>query len=147
VLRIADINPTNRHPLNRSLDQSTLTSFFAAQESRSLSSVMRCWHADCIMRTPYAPAPLPRERVGRAAVERTFKALFDTSTAIHLPQLRIIQTEERHLWIALWQVDIHLTTGARYHGSDICMLLLQDGLIKEYTEYFDPIAFAQAYGV
>jgi ketosteroid isomerase-like protein len=83
----------------------------------------------------------------QAALTRMYTALFQGSWAIELMQLHVIDTERKQLWLALWAFNIHLRSGATYSGRDIGTFRLRDGLIREHAEYFDPLGFAQAYGM
>lgn len=123
-----------------------LSRFFDAQTRFDLDTVLTCWHDDAVMRTPYAPAPLPKEIRGKNALARTFGALFAGSSAIRLYDVELIATQRNELWLSRWTFEIALKSGATYTGSDIGTFVVDDGLIREYTEYFDAIVCAKTYG-
>lgn len=127
--------------------QRLIESFFDAQRRMDLDGVLGCVHRDVVMRTPYAPAPLPKEHCGKDAVGKTFSALFGGSIAVEISDVEVISTARPPLWLAYWTFEIHLKSGNTFAGSDIGTLSVRDGLIVEYTEYFDAIACASAYGL
>lgn len=128
-------------------ERAVVAAFFDSQQLKDLDRVLACWSTDGVMRTPYAPPPLPRIATGHSQLARTFSALFAGSEAITLGGLRVLATEESGFWVAQWSFDIRLHTGRNFSGSDIGTFRMRDGLIAEYTEYFDPVACAQAYGL
>jgi ketosteroid isomerase-like protein len=123
-----------------------LQEFFAAQVVQDHARLMDCWHGDGVMSTPYAPAPLPREYTGKVAIAAMFHQLFRIAVTIEVSSLEIIATEISGHWLAKWDASIPLRSGGVLAGSDIGVFRLRDGLITNYTEYFDSIAIARAYG-
>jgi ketosteroid isomerase-like protein len=123
-----------------------LQEFFAAQIAQDHARLMDCWHGDGVMSTPYAPAPLPREYAGKVAIAAMFDQLFRIAVTIEVSSLEIIAAEISGLWLAKWDASIPLRSGGVLVGSDVGLFRLREGLITNYTEYFDPIAFARAYG-
>lgn len=123
-----------------------IESFFDAQQRMDLDGVMQCWHHEGEMRTPYAPAPLPKARKGSDEISRTFAALFAGSRAVRLTEVQVIATERPSLWLAQWSFEIDIKSGKTFSGNDIGTFRVSGGLIKEYVEYFDAIACAVAYG-
>ena len=96
-----------------------IESFFDAQQRMDLAGVMQCWRDDAVMCTPYAPAPLPKERRGSEAITKTFAALFAGSHAIRLTDVEVIATERPTLWLALWSFEIDIKSGSTFAGNDI----------------------------
>lgn len=128
-------------------DRQVVESFFAAQRAKDLDTVLACWCEDGVMKTPYAPPPMPREYRGLGALRRMFTALFAGAASIELHSLSLLATEEPGLWLANWSSTITLHNGTVFSGQDIGTLRVRDGRIAEYVEYFDAIACAKSYGL
>ena len=59
----------------------------------------------------------------------------------------IYATEDPNLFVVKFKGEIKIKTGGEYKNDYISMFRLGNRKIVEYTEYFDPIVMAKAFGI
>ena len=100
---------------------------------------------DVVAEFPFAPEGSPRRLEGREAL---YAYLRDYPSAIDvrsIPHLRVYPTDDPNIVVAEWGVSGEvLANGNAYEMSYATFVTFRDGLIVNYREYWDPLAFTQA---
>jgi ketosteroid isomerase-like protein len=108
----------------------------------------RAWCAvaasDVVIRLPFAPPGIPNELHGSQALE----SLSSTWLAIeqflwHDVQIR--RTEDRELIVTTARSQVKLHSGRHYENSYVMLTRIRDGLIRDHTEYFNPLPIIEAF--
>ena len=116
-----------------------------------LAKDMRGWSLLCaddvVAEFPFAPTGSPRRLEGREALYeylRNYPSVIDVHS---IPKLRTYPTDDPNVAIAEWSSSgTVLTNGNAYEMSYATFVTFKDGLIINYREYWDPLAFTQALG-
>jgi hypothetical protein len=132
-----------------------MTNFPSAAElfSRSLDTFlakdMNGWSLLCadnvVAEFPFAPDGSPRRLEGREALYEYLRNYPSVINVRSIPHRRIYSTDDPNVVIAEWSSSGEvLTNGNPYEMSYATFVTFKDGLIVNYREYWDPLAFTSA---
>ncbi|WP_426131504.1 nuclear transport factor 2 family protein [Pararhizobium sp. PWRC1-1] len=116
-----------------------------------LAKDMKGWSLLCdddvIAEFPFAPEGSPRRLEGREALYGYLRNYPSVINVRSIPKLRIYSTDDATVAIAEWSASGEvLTNGNAYEMSYATFVTFKDGLIVNYREYWNPLAFIQAMG-
>ena len=116
-----------------------------------LAKDMKGWSllcaADVVAEFPFAPEGSPRRLDGREALYEYLRNYPEVVDVRSMPKLRTYATDDPNVAIAEWSSSGEvLTNGNAYEMSYATFVTFKDGLIVNYREYWDPLAFIQAMG-
>lgn len=114
-----------------------------------LAKDMKGWSELCddnvVAEFPFAPEGSPRRLEGREALYeylRNYPSVIDVAS---IPNLRIYATDDPDVAIAEWSASGKvLTNGNAYEMSYATFATFKNGLMTNYREYWNPLAFMQA---
>lgn len=114
-----------------------------------LAKDMKAWSELCdedvVVEFPFAPDAASRRIVGRAAIYdylRNYPAVIDVKT---IPTLKIHATDDPDVAIAEWSASgVVVANGNPYEMSYATVVTFRDGLVANYREYWNPMAFMAA---
>jgi ketosteroid isomerase-like protein len=114
-----------------------------------LAKDMKGWadlcHEDVVVEFPFAPDEASRKIVGRAAIYeylRNYPNIIDVKT---IPALKIHVTDDPTVAVAEWSASGKVIgNGNPYEMSYATFVTFRDGLIVNYREYWNPMAFMAA---
>jgi ketosteroid isomerase-like protein len=114
-----------------------------------LAKDMKGWADLCdenvVVEFPFAPDAPSRKIVGRAAVYeylRNYPNVIDVKT---IPTLKTHATDDPNIAIAEWSASGKvIANGNPYEMSYATFVTLRNGLIVNYREYWNPLAFTAA---
>ncbi len=100
---------------------------------------------DVVAEFPFAPEGSPRRLEGREALYEYLRNYPSVINLRSIPDLRTYSTDNPNVAIAEWSASGEvLTNGNAYEMSYATFVTFKDGLIVNYREYWDPLAFTQA---
>jgi ketosteroid isomerase-like protein len=116
-----------------------------------LAKDMKGWSLLCaddvVAEFPFAPGGSPRRLEGRAALYEYLRNYPSAIDVRSIPTLRIYSTDDKDVAIAEWSSSGEvLANGNAYEMRYATFVTFRDGLIVNYREYWDPLAFIQAMG-
>lgn len=128
--------PTAVELLRRSLDT------FLAKD-------MKGWAELCdesvVAEFPFAPEGSPARIEGKAALYEYLRNYPDAIDVQKIPTLRIYPTDDPDVAIAEWSASGRvLSNGNPYEMTYATFVTFRDGLIVNYREYWNPLAFMTA---
>lgn len=98
-----------------------------------------------VVEFPFAPDVATRKLVGRAAIYEYLKNYPSVIDVQRTPTLKIIATDDPSMAIAEWSVSGRvISNGNPYEMSYATFVTVKNGLIVNYREYWDPMAFMAA---
>ena len=114
-----------------------------------LAKDMRGWSLLCadnvVAEFPFAPEGSPRRLEGREALYDYLRNYPSVINVRSFPHVRVYSTDDPNVAIAEWSASGEvLTNGNAYEMSYATFVTFKDGLIVNYREYWNPIAFMQA---
>ncbi|ROZ74993.1 nuclear transport factor 2 family protein [Ramlibacter sp. WS9] len=128
--------PTAVELLRRSLDT------FLAKDMKGWTDLC---DENVVAEFPFAPEGSPARLEGRTALYeylRNYPSVIDVRT---IPALRTYSTSDPNVAIAEWSASGRvLANGNAYEMSYATFVTFRNGLIVNYREYWNPLAFAAA---
>ncbi len=128
--------PTAPELLRRSLDT------FLAKDMKGWADLC---DENVVAEFPFAPEGSPRRLEGRTALYeylRNYPSVIDVKT---IPTLLTYATEDPNTAIAEWSASgVVLSNGNPYEMTYATFVTFKDGLIVNYREYWNPMAFMAA---
>ncbi|MEW4398711.1 nuclear transport factor 2 family protein [Agrobacterium tumefaciens] len=116
-----------------------------------LAKDMKGWSELCddnvVAEFPFAPEGSPRRLEGREVLYEYLRNYPDVIDVRSIPNLRIYATDDANVAIAEWSASGQvLANGNAYEMSYATFVTFKDGLMVNYREYWNPLAFMQAMG-
>lgn len=98
-----------------------------------------------VVEFPFAPDVASRKIVGRAAIYEYLKNYPSVIDIQSTPTLRVNATDDPNMAIAEWSVSGRvISNGNPYEMSYATFVTFKNGLIVNYREYWNPMAFMAA---
>lgn len=98
-----------------------------------------------VVEFPFAPDVASRKLIGRAAIYEYLKNYPSVIDIQSTPTLRINATDDPNMAIAEWSVSGRvISNGNPYEMSYATFVTFKNGLIVNYREYWNPMAFMAA---
>jgi len=116
-----------------------------------LAKDMKGWSLLCaedvVAEFPFAPQGSPSRIEGREALYEYLRNYPSVINVRSIPNLRIYSTDDPNVAIAEWSASgVVLTNGNPYEMSYATFVTFKEGLIVNYREYWNTLAFMQAMG-
>jgi len=128
-------------------DKMVITAYLDAVGALAVADVAPLFHDDGRVLLPYAPAGVPQEVAGRAAIGDYYEALPAMIGALNFSDYSVRATEAPGEYVAEYSSNASIrATGAAYRNTYITKVTVTDGKIAELTEFFDPIRLVEALG-
>jgi ketosteroid isomerase-like protein len=118
---------------------------------RFLAKDMKSWSELCdenvVAEFPFAPEGSPARIEGRAALYEYLRNYPNLIDVREIPTLKTYQTDDTNVAIAEWSVSGSVIgNGNPYEMSYATFVTFRGGLIVNYREYWNPMAFLAAMG-
>jgi fermentation-respiration switch protein FrsA (DUF1100 family)/ketosteroid isomerase-like protein len=136
--------PTGRAEV-REEARETVEEFFISLERLDINRFMKIWSDDAAQLMPLAPADFPSLLRGKDAIYRQYKGLPENFTSMKF-QREIFPTVEPGKVIVSYEGIIPLKKGGSYNNIYIGVFEVEEGKIKNFTEYFDPVILEKGFG-
>jgi len=133
----ADIRRANAALIRRYLD---------AWSVLDIAAVESMLHLDVELELGYAPPPVTDLISGKASVMEFMDAVPDTIAPMRFHAIEISTLEDPAELVAEYRGDSRaLPTGKPYRNRYIARARVEDGLIRRFLEYSDPLIFIEAF--
>ena len=114
-----------------------------------LAKYMKGWSELCddnvVAEFPFAPEESPRRLEGREALYEYLRNCPSVIDVASIPNLRIYATDDPDMAVAEWSASGKvLANGNAYEMSYATFATFKNGLMTNYREYWNPLAFMQA---
>jgi len=128
--------PTAVELLRRSLDM------FLAKDMKGWTDLC---DENVVAEFPFAPRGSPARLEGRTALYEYLRGYPDAIDVSTIPSLRTYSTDDPNVAIAEWSASGRvLANGNAYEMSYATFVTFREGLIVNYREYWNPMAFLAA---
>lgn len=133
---------TNQIATNRQ----TVDKFFVALETQNFELLNDVFAENGRQLNPYVPEGFPKSFDGRAAIYKQYSSLPANFSSMKFPR-SISATEDPNFFFVKFRGEIVIKAGGTYENDYIGTFRLENGKVVEYTEYFNPIVMAKAFGI
>ncbi|MCH7408151.1 PhzA/PhzB family protein [Belliella sp. DSM 111904] len=121
-------------------------SFFSAMEAQKFETIKEVFAENAVQLLPYAPEGFPNRLEGSEAIYNQFSGLTAYFSKMKFTR-EIYATEDPNFFFVKFKGDMELKNGGKYENDYLATFKLENGQIIEYTEYFNPIVMAKAFGL
>jgi uncharacterized protein len=97
---------------------------------------------DVVFRFPYAPEGINAELHGYEAATEAFRKVWDSFEAFAWCDVEISKIEGQDFFLTTARSEALRSSGKKYGNTYVMLTRLQDGLVVEHIEYFNPLAVA-----
>ncbi|MGD1840897.1 MAG: nuclear transport factor 2 family protein [Thermonemataceae bacterium] len=127
-------------------NKKTVEAFFIALEKQNFEDLKRIFTVDAKQINPYIPNGFPSVLDGREAIYKQYSSLPQQFSRMQFPR-EIYATEDPSVFFVHFKGKIDIIKGGMYENDYVGIFKLRESKIYEYTEYFNPIVMANAFGI
>jgi ketosteroid isomerase-like protein len=120
--------------------------FFTALETQQFEVLKEIFAKDGRQLNPYSPEGFPKSFDGAEGIYRQYSGLTANFGQMRFPR-QIFATEDPNFFFVKFRGEIDIKAGGRYENDYLGTFRLENGMIVEYTEYFNQIVMAKAFGI
>ncbi|MBS1522857.1 MAG: nuclear transport factor 2 family protein [Bacteroidetes bacterium] len=132
-----DINLSNKKVVD---------AFFVALETQQFELLKGIFTPDGKQLNPYAPEGFPESFDGAEGIYKQYSGLTANFGQMTFPR-KIYATEDPDFFFVQFKGEIEIKAGGKYENDYLGTFRLKDGKIIEYTEYFNQVVMAKAFGI
>jgi ketosteroid isomerase-like protein len=127
-------------------NRKVVDTFFVALETQNFELLNEVFAEKGRQLNPYVPEGFPKSFDGRGAIYKQYSSLPASFGKMKFPRT-IYATENPNFFFVVFQGVIAIKAGGKYQNEYIGTFKVENNQIVEYTEYFNPIVMAKAFGI
>jgi len=142
-------NPKTDKIMNTSLIESNrkvVDNFFVALETQKFEMLKEVFAVNGKQLNPYSPEGFPKSFDGADGIYKQYSGLTANFGQMRFPR-QIIATEDPNFFLVKFKGEIEIKAGGKYENDYLGTFKLENGKVIEYTEYFNQIVMAKAFGI
>jgi ketosteroid isomerase-like protein len=121
-------------------------SFFIALETQDFESLKEIFSENGRQLNPYVPEGFPPSFDGAEGIYKQYSSLPQLFGQMKFPRTLFATDDPQFIFVKFKGV-IEVKAGGTYENDYLGTFRLENGKIVEYTEYFNPIIMARAFGI
>lgn len=127
-------------------NKKTVDNFFVALETENFELLKTVFAPQGRQLNPYVPEGFPKSFDGSEAIYKQYSSLPQMFGQMKFPRT-IYGTEDPNTFFVRFKGLIDIKAGGRYENDYLGVFKLRNSRITEYTEYFNPLVMAKAFGI
>lgn len=138
---------------NKAMNQTLIESnrkvvdnFFIALETQKFEILREVFAENGKQLNPYSPAGFPKSFDGAEGIYKQYSGLTANFGQMKFPR-QIFATEDPNFFFVKFKGEIEIKAGGKYENDYLGTFKLENGKVVEYTEYFNQIVMAKAFGI
>ncbi|AYD48338.1 nuclear transport factor 2 family protein [Arachidicoccus soli] len=120
--------------------------FFVALETQKFEWLKELFAINGKQLNPYSPEGFPKSFDGAEGIYKQYSGLAKTFGEMRFPR-EIFATDDPCFFFVKFRGEIEIKTGGKYKNDYLGTFKMKEGKIIEYTEYFNQIVMAKAFGI
>jgi uncharacterized protein len=146
--QISDNNKANTPmiPTITETNRKVVDNFFMALETQKFDMLKEVFAKDGKQLNPYSPSGFPKSFDGAEAIYKQYSGLVANFGQMKFPR-QIFATEDPNFFFVKFKGEIEIKAGGKYENDYLGTFKLENGKVVEYTEYFNQIVMAKAFGI
>jgi len=120
--------------------------FFVALETQEFEMLKDVFSDNGKQLNPYSPEGFPKSFDGAEAIYKQYSGLTANFGQMKFPR-QIYATEDPNFFFVIFKGEIDIKTGGKYENDYLGTFKMENGKIAEYTEYFNQVVMARAFGI
>lgn len=140
-------NTQNKNSMNSKTYSNieTVRKMYEAMSRKDITTWISFWADNGIQYLPYSPEGFPKSVAGKSTLEKIYRQLLDGYGELRYTHIDIESMSDPDKVLVRWGVDIELKgKSERYQNELIGIFEFENGKVKNFTEYFNPIQFMKA---
>ncbi|MBC7937259.1 MAG: PhzA/PhzB family protein [Rhizobacter sp.] len=127
-------------------NRKVVDNFFIALETQKFEILKDVFAENGKQLNPYSPAGFPKSFDGAEGIYKQYSGLTANFGQMKFPR-QIFATEDPNFFFVKFKGEIEIKAGGKYENDYLGMFKLENGKVVEYTEYFNQIVMAKAFGI
>jgi ketosteroid isomerase-like protein len=127
-------------------NRTVVDNFFVALETQKFEMLKEVFAENGRQVNPYSPSGFPKSFEGADGIYKQYSGLTANFGQMKFPR-QIFATEDPDFFFVKFKGEIDIKAGGRYENDYLGTFKLENGKVIEYTEYFNQIVMAKAFGV
>lgn len=127
-------------------NRKVVDNFFVALETPKFEMLKEIFAINGKQLNPYSPEGFPKSFDGADGIYKQYSGLTENFGQMRFPR-EIFATEDPNFFFVKFRGEIGIKAGGKYENDYLGTFKLKDGKIIEYTEYFNQLVMAKAFGI
>lgn len=127
-------------------NRKVVDNFFVALETQRFEMLKEVFAKNGKQVNPYSPAGFPKSFDGAEGIYKQYSGLTAQFGQMKFPR-QIFATEDPDFFFVKFKGEIDIKAGGKYENDYLGTFKLENGKVVEYTEYFNQIVMAKAFGI
>jgi ketosteroid isomerase-like protein len=127
-------------------NRKVVDAFFVALETQKFDLLKDVFAENGRQVNPYSPAGFPKSFDGAEGIYQQYSGLTANFGQMRFPR-QIFATEDPNFFFVKFRGEIEIKAGGKYENDYLGTFRLENGKVVEYTEYFNQIVMAKAFGI
>lgn len=127
-------------------NREVVENFFVALETQKFEMLKEVFAENGKQLNPYSPAGFPKSFDGAEAIYKQYSGLTANFGQMKFPR-QIFATEDPNFFFVKFRGEIEIQAGGTYENDYLGTFKLENGKVVEYTEYFNQVVMAKAFGI
>jgi len=121
-------------------------SFFVALETQQFDILKEIFASDGRQLNPYSPEGFPKSFDGAEGIYKQYSGLTASFGQVKFPR-KIYATDDPDFFFVKFRGEIEIKASGKYENDYLGTFQFENGKIIEYTEYFNQVVMAKAFGI
>lgn len=123
----------------------TVRKMYEAMSKKDIKTWISFWAKDGVQYLPYSPEGFPKSVAGKDSLESIYTNLIAGYGNLNYTHIDIEPMANPNKVLVRWGVDIELKGKTKHYQNELIGLFeFEHGKVKAFTEYFNPLRFADA---
>jgi ketosteroid isomerase-like protein len=127
-------------------NRQVVDNFFVALETQQFDMLKVVFAENGRQLNPYSPEGFPKSFDGAEGIYKQYSGLTANFGQMKFPRT-IYATEDPNFFFVKFRGEIEIKAGGKYENDYLGTFKLENGKVVEYTEYFNQIVMAKAFGI
>jgi uncharacterized protein len=127
-------------------NRKVVNNFFVALETQQFEMLREVFAENGKQLNAYVPEGFPKSFDGAEGIYKQYSGLAANFGKMKFPR-QIFATEDPNFFFVKFRGEIEIKAGGKYENDYLGTFRLENGKVVEYTEYFNQIVMAKAFGI
>jgi ketosteroid isomerase-like protein len=132
------IDRARRMPALRARNRASVDAFFDRLEAFDIDGFAALFAEGAAQIMPYAPPGFPSELRGRESIRAQYAGIAERFASMRFVDRTILATLDPERFVATFRGEVALREGGRYDNRYVSLFRVENGLVTEVVEHFDP---------
>jgi ketosteroid isomerase-like protein len=123
----------------------TVSKMYESMSAKDIKKWISYWAEDGVQYIPYSPDGFPKAVEGKKQLSAIYTSLLAGYGELKYTHIDIEAMDNPNKVLVRWGVDIELKGKTEHYQNELIGIFeFEDGKVKRFTEYFNPLQFMKA---